>query len=163
MSENNIRLLCTGDLHLGRHPSRIPAEYDSRQYSPVFLWERIVQRAIEQEIDALLITGDIIDRENRYFEAFGPFEAGVKKLAAKNIAVVVIAGNHDYDVLPGLIRNIDLDNLIFLGAEGKWEYKTLERNGKVILGIMGWSYPDRQVRKDPLEDIVLPPDDIPLI
>ena len=38
--------------------------------------ERIVDVAIQQRADIVAISGDLIDRENRFFEAFGPVERG---------------------------------------------------------------------------------------
>lgn len=163
MDKKNIHILCTGDLHLGRHPSRIPDEYDSRKFSPAFIWDKIIQKALDSKVDALVISGDIIDRDNRYFEAYGPFEAGIKKLAKENINVIAIAGNHDYDVLPELAHNINSDNFKFLGKGGNWEHQSLEKDGNKILNFIGWSYPDRQVRKNPLENIKMAEEDIPVI
>ncbi len=165
MANKNIHLLSTGDLHLGRHPARIPEEYDSHKFSPVFIWEKIIKKALELEIDCLLITGDIIDRDNRYYEAYGPFEAGLMKLADKNISVFAVAGNHDYDVLPDLARNIDASNFHLLGTGGKWESETLKKNDKPVLNLLGWSYPSRRVRKNPVDDIDInfPNNDLPVI
>lgn len=163
MIDSDIHILCTGDLHLGRHPSKIPEEYDSREFSPAFIWEKIVQKAIDIDVDAMAIAGDIIDRDNRFYEAFGPFEAGIKRLAKNRILVYAVAGNHDYDVLPRFARNIDPDIFNFLGAGGNWECKSLKRGDRDILDFVGWSYPDRRVRQNPLRSFQKPENDLPVI
>jgi len=61
-----INLLVTGDLHLGRHPGHVPEELDSRKFSPGAVWHRMVDEAIRRRVDAVLVTGDLIDRENLF-------------------------------------------------------------------------------------------------
>ncbi len=163
MGNQDIHLLCTGDLHLGRHPGGIPEEYDSREFSPTVIWEKIVDKALKQKVDALLISGDIIDRNNRYFEAFGPLEAGIKRLAENKIDVFAVAGNHDYDILPRLAKNNHTDNFHLLGEGGKWEFKSIKKDGESILNIAGWSYPAAQVRKSPLSELQPVKTDIPTV
>ena len=88
MHGENLNLLCTGDVHLGRHPTRIPSEIDGQQFSPKSVWQSTVNEAIRRRVDAVVITGDVVDRENRYFEAYGAFEAGISRLEAEEIPVV---------------------------------------------------------------------------
>lgn len=151
MTADNRTLLCTGDLHLGRRPTRIPAELDGPRFSPKAAWRSTVQEAIDRAVDAVLVTGDVVDRENRFFEAYGPFEAGLERLDDATIPVVVVSGNHDFDVLPGLIDGLDLERVHVLGEDGDWERTTIERNGDPLCYVDGWSYPDEHVLQSPLE------------
>ena len=66
-----IRILCTGDLHLGRHPSRLPSVME--ELSVRATWDRFVGYAISQRVDAVALTGDLIDRANRFYRGFWPF------------------------------------------------------------------------------------------
>ena len=118
-TDNDIHLLCTGDLHLGRHPTRIPGEYDSRNYSPISIWKKIVEKAVNLKVDAVIFSGDIIDRENRFYEAFGPLESGIKKLEEQDIFTFAVAGNHDYDVLTTINRNLKSDHFHLVGIDGR--------------------------------------------
>lgn len=156
MATETIRLLCTGDLHLGRRPTRVPHRLDGPALSPRSVWQDTVREAIRQEVDAVVLTGDIADRENRYFEAYGAFEAGVIKLHEEDIPVVVVAGNHDSEFLPLMVADIDLDNLHFLGSEGTWERWTLEKNGRDALHFDGWSFPTQHFSNSPLDSYDLP-------
>ncbi len=115
---DGIAILCTGDLHLGRHPSRIPERLDGPAFSPKAVWRETVQQAIDCDVDAVVVTGDVADRENRYFEAYGAFERGAVRLDKAEIPTTTIAGNHDFDVLPRIVRDLDLDNLHLLGENG---------------------------------------------
>lgn len=164
MHGGNLNLLCTGDVHLGRHPTRIPSEIDGRQFSPKSVWQSTVDEAIRRRVDAVVITGDVVDRENRYFEAYGAFEAGISRLETEGIPVVAVAGNHDYDVLPRMIRELDHENLHLVGDGGKWERWTLSQNDEAQLHVHGWSFPKEHVLSNPLEEYDLSIDsDVPVL
>jgi DNA repair exonuclease SbcCD nuclease subunit len=153
-----------GDLHLGRHPSRIPDDLDSSELSPKSVWLSTVQKATGRGVDAVVIAGDVVDQENRYFEAYGAFEDGVAQLDDQGIPVVVVAGNHDFDVLPEMVDNLDIDALKFLGRGGEWERWTLERDGDSLAHFDGWSFPAEQVYESPIDEYDLPEaDDAPQI
>ena len=96
-----ITVLATGDIHIGKKSSSIfqDAEESATKYS----WFRIVDYAIKHEVDVLALTGDVVDRDNRYFEAIGPLQTGFEKLKSAGIAVYMISGNHDFDVLSQLV------------------------------------------------------------
>lgn len=163
MSSNNITLLCTGDLHLGRRPTRIPEELDNREFSPRAVWDAIVEKAIQQSVDAVVVSGDIIDRENQYFEAFGAFRGGAERLDDAEIPTIVVSGNHDYNSLPQLVSGLDLDNLTLIGSGGSWERYTLSQDDQPILHIDGWSFPQEHVLKSPLSQYSMADSDVPVI
>ena len=156
MHDTPIVILCTGDIHLGRHPTRIPEDVDGLQYSPSAIWKAIVERAVEEKVDAVVVTGDVIDRKNRYYEAYGPFEAGCGKLNDASIPIILVAGNHDYDTLPSIVAGSHFDNLHLLGAQGNWERFTLESNGYPVVCFDGWSFPAEHVSESPVKGYDLP-------
>lgn len=164
MGDGQLQLLCTGDLHLGRHPTQIPDPLDGPECSPRSVWRDIVREAIDRDVDAVVLTGDIADRENRYFEAYGAFEAGVIDLDDAGIPIITVAGNHDSEFLPRMVDDIGLDSLHLLGAEGTWERWTLENNGTTAAHFEGWSFPREHVSTSPLEAYDLPEvDDAPQV
>ena len=142
-----LKILATADLHLGRSASSIPenAEESSTKYT----WNRMVDWSIKNEIDVLLLLGDVVDRNNRYYEAIGHLQAGFEKLKQAEIAVYMVAGNHDYDVLPEMVKDARFINVNLLGFDGEWEVKTFSKNGEQIQFI-GWSFPKQFVTEDPL-------------
>jgi DNA repair exonuclease SbcCD nuclease subunit len=161
---DTLELLCTGDLHLGRHPSRIPDNLDGPELSPKSVWLSIVQEAIDRDVDGVVIAGDVVDQENRYFEAYGAFEDGVAQLDDQDVPVLVVAGNHDFAALPEMAGNLDSDALQFLGRGGSWERWTLKQDGDPLAHFDGWSFPDEHVYDSPLDEYDLPEaDDAPLI
>jgi DNA repair exonuclease SbcCD nuclease subunit len=118
------QILCTGDVHLGRRPSRVPVEDGGLSVRHV--WERFVETAINREVDVVVLTGDIVDSENEMYEAFGTLERGVQRLLDGGMQIVAVAGNHDHDAFPRLVRGIDADGFHLLGPGGTWEKVQLD-------------------------------------
>lgn len=146
-----IRLLCTGDIHMGRVSTRLPGEFSAqRLFSTSQAWGRIVECALQEDVQALVLTGDVVDRENRLFEALGPLEAGLRRLADGGIDTFAVAGNHDFDVLPRLAGAVGRERFHLLGAAGNWERASLVRDGKALLSFDGWSFPERRFERSPL-------------
>ncbi len=157
-----MRLLCSGDLHIGRRSSRVPV--DLPDASAADAWARIVTHAIAGRVDAVLLSGDVVDQDNRFFEAIGPLERGLFRLREAGIPVVAVAGNHDFDVLPALARSLPEGMLHLLGVGGVWERHTIESAHGERVHIDGWSFPARSVQHDPLTQYAAPPTDgVPVI
>jgi exonuclease SbcD len=146
-----VKLLCTGDLHIGRRPSQTPSFLDGGRCSCAAAWEALVECAIKEGVDAVLISGDVVDRSNRFYEAFGPLERGLRRLAQAGIDTFAVAGNHDFDVLPRLVDTVGAQRFHLLGRGGVWEKGFLRRNGRVVLEVHGWSFPTEYVDYSPLQ------------
>lgn len=148
------KLLCVGDMHLGRRPSQLPVGLgdfglDASLLTPAAAWRRVVEFAISARVDAVLLAGDVVQSDNRFFEAFGVLERGIRDLSTAGIHVVAVAGNHDVDVLPRLADEIAGFHL--LGRGGRWEAHDLARDGRTFARIVGWSFPRQAVDRTPLE------------
>lgn len=144
-----MKILCTGDLHIGRRSSKVLDEQESRRQSPAAVWDAIVAWAIEHDVDLVALTGDVVDRENRYFEALGPLERGLLRLTAAGIDVVAVSGNHDFDVLPRLVDVLPSERFHLLGRGGTWEERTISRGARQ-LRVQGWSFPTEHHAESPL-------------
>ena len=134
-----IKLLCLGDAHLGRYPSRVPTDDPSLSVRSV--WRRAVTQAIENNVDAVILTGDMADNNNSYFEAYGALRSEISRLSQCDIPVVAVAGNHDHEVFPRLADSISDDNLTLLGQSGTWEEEILKTRSGRSLRFVGWSFP----------------------
>ena len=156
-----VRILCTGDVHLGRRPTRIPQHLDARSLGPRHVWQAFVEKACGLRVDAVALTGDVVDKSNRFYEAFSALQSGVEQLLKNGIPVFAVSGNHDFDVLPRLADQIGEFHL--LGRDGRWEEAILERDGEKAARFVGWSFPERHVRSNPLADYKPPSDDLPVI
>jgi DNA repair protein SbcD/Mre11 len=154
-----MKILCTGDIHIGRRSSRVPRDLDQGQFSSSAAWDAIVEVALREQVDLLALSGDVVDRANRYFEAFGPLERGLRRLAEAGIDTVAVTGNHDFDVLPLLKRGAGGDRLHLLGLGGTWERWTVTEGGEPLLHVDGWSFPSEHVRTNPLDSYLPGADD----
>ncbi|MFP4691600.1 MAG: exonuclease SbcCD subunit D [Bacteroidales bacterium] len=142
-----VKLLAVSDLHLGRKSAFIPG--NAPEASTRCSWERIVDYAVNHTVDALLLAGDIVDQDNRYYEATGILQQGFDTLGQAGIEVFAVGGNHDYEVLPQLLRHQSSPHVHLLGINGNWETKILSKNGQKIQ-FAGWSFPAGSVTANPL-------------
>jgi len=141
-------LLAVGDLHLGRSPAALHSDlqHRRRELGPEATWTRCVDFAIEQQVDAVLLAGDVVERSRDLLVAYGDLKRGVERLEAAAIPVLAVAGNHDTVVLPRLAAEIS--GLELLGAGGRWQERAI---GGVK--ILGWSFPRTHVRQSPLDTL----------
>jgi predicted phosphodiesterase len=148
-----MKLLLTADVHLGRRSSALSGIDGALDGSAAGAWSRIVDLAIAEEVAAVLVSGDLVDAQNRFFEATAPVESGIKRLSKAGIEVIAVAGNHDHNVTPALFRSLDQQRLLVsvLGMGGRWESREVRRGGEVVR-IVGWSFPSEQFRHDPTSD-----------
>src|SRR5690606_22279419 len=105
---------------------------------------------------------DIIDRANRFYEAIGALESGLRTLSAAGIEVVLVSGNHDHDILPLALESLDAPGIHLLGQGGEWERRTIERRG-TRLHLDGWSFPAAWHEESPLASYALPADGTPTL
>ena len=161
MPATNFKLLCTGDVHLGRRPSRVPVDEDG--LSVQWVWDRFVEAALNQEVDAVVLTGDLVDSENQMYEAYGALERGVQRLLDGDIDIVAVAGNHDHDAFPRLVRGLNADGLHLLGAGGTWEAVEIAARTGTSVRFVGWSFPQATVHTSPLDDLKIAETDAPTI
>lgn len=144
-----LKLLAVGDLHLGRTPGSLPDDLRARarELGPAAAWQRIVRRAVDERVDAVMLAGDVVEQENDFFEAYRELDRGVRELLDANITVLAVAGNHDVQVLPRLADQ--LPGFELLGRNGAWQTRTIEAGGE-HLTVHGWSFPQRTVTASPL-------------
>ena len=144
-----MKILAIGDMHLGRRPSRLPPELVGRaqELGPAGAWRRTVEAALEAGVQAVALAGDVVEKEDDFFEAYRELERGVKTLTEAGIEVVGVAGNHDVKVLPRLASQIPEFRL--LGEGGQWEPWSIEHGGDALT-LWGWSFPQARVRQSPL-------------
>jgi len=134
-------------MHLGRTPSRLPAELRAQELGPAEAWHRTVAAALDRDVQAVLLAGDVVDRDDDFFEAYRALEGGVRTLADAGVEVIGVAGNHDVKVLPRLARHIPQFQL--LGEGGCWESCRIA-GGREAVTLWGWSFPQARVLSSPL-------------
>jgi len=147
-----VKLLCTADLHLGRRPSsKVPANLrgDGAALGPTAAWRDFVDLALREDVDAVLLAGDLVDDDSDFYEAFGVLWGGVKRLNDAGIRFVTVAGNHDGEILPRLAHAIP--EITILGRNGTWERVTLTDAAGTQVDIVGWSMPATHHDASPFE------------
>jgi len=150
---SQVKILCTGDLHLGRTSSKCVHEgEESAIHSAREAWTRIVECAVTRGVDLLLLSGDIADDGGNQYEAMGPFEAGIRRLADRGIRIFMVAGNHDARILHRLSSMFSDAELRLLGRGGTWEQVSWPTEEAPRLTLAGWSFPGGKVDALPLDD-----------
>ncbi len=143
------QILCTGDLHLGRYPSRVLSR--DRAWAVDHVWEDTVSYAVQQDVDVVVLTGDVVDAQNKRYEALGPLQRGLRRLEEAGIPVVAVAGNHDFDALPRLADMVEAERFHLLGRGGKWGTVTVSSEGHSPVEFVGWSFREAHAQQSPLE------------
>ena len=153
-------ILAIGDVHLGTACSGLPGQIKSwgvapAELTPAAALRHAVDFAIEKRVDAVLFAGDVVDGDNARFEAMAPLEESVRRLLDKDIAVIAVAGNHDFKALPRLAAL--MDGFTLLGAGGKWDPITVAKAGIPRAEVVGWSFGDQYVRQSPVAMLLTHP------
>jgi DNA repair exonuclease SbcCD nuclease subunit len=153
-----IKILNAADLHLGKRTSGLDAFGENCATKAT--WRKMVDFSIENAVDLVLLAGDVVDRDNKYYEASSALQEGFRRLGEKGIDVCLVAGNHDWDVLPQILRNNPFDHVKLLGLRSTWERCFIEPNGE-RMQIVGRSFGSSVERGNPLiglSDITVDPD-----
>lgn len=97
MSENiyvlrrlDMKILHTSDLHIGKYIGTYDLKEDTE-----YVLNQVVDTAIRERVEVVLISGDVYDRPNPSEEAIKMYVSFLKELLDKNIKVIAISGNHD--------------------------------------------------------------------
>ncbi len=139
----SVTFIHAADLHLGAPFKGLRAV--SAQWADTMLaaipaaYNRIIDIAIDHQVDFVLIAGDIFDDTRPSYSDFSLFVSGMERLNEAGIPVYFINGNHDpytswnndFAVLPA--------NTHLLGVDGP-EFACFERDGQPLALIGGRSY-----------------------
>ena len=108
-------------------------------------YENIIKLCIEEQVDALLIAGDVYDGADRSLRAQLRFVDGLRRLDEAGIRSFVCHGNHD--PLDGWEARLDLPaGCIRFGAEVREE--AIFPNDPDRAVVYGMSYPHREVHEN---------------
>ena len=108
MSENiyvlrrlDMKILHTSDLHIGKYIGTYDLKEDTE-----YVLNQVVDTAIRERVEVVLISGDIFDRPNPSEEAIKMYVSFLKALLDKNIKVIAISGNHDSGIRLSAYKDI---------------------------------------------------------
>lgn len=125
-----IKFIHIADLHLGKRQYNLKERY--MDYFRAFKW--ILSLSIKEEVDFILIAGDIFDNKNinpsvltEVFYAIRDFKEECKNQLNRDIPLVCIEGNHDnpiYTSRSWMTFLADLELVILLSGEYNRDSKT---------------------------------------
>jgi len=167
---DELTIVAIGDVHLGMRPASLPENLDHEGVDPRTLTpEAALSATVDyildvlrvgvdgppRGVDAVVFAGDVVESTNARFEALRPLETAVRRLLDAGIPVFAVVGNHDVEALPRLARMIEGFEL--LGEGGQWQARLIEKVGGPAIELLGWSFPERQVRGSPVDQLLRHP------
>lgn len=142
---STIRFFHMADLHLDS-PFKglfgLPEQNLKKMRESTFeAFDKMINKAVEEKPDFLLIVGDIYDGENRSLQAQRRFQSAMETLFQHHIPVILSYGNHDH--LSGSWTRFQLPSNVYeLPAETS-VVQLIIRGQKV--NVYGFSYSERHV------------------
>ncbi len=106
-----MKFLHLGDLHLGKSLGEFDLFRDQK-----YILEQILELAVKEQVDGLLIAGDVYDKAVPSEAATKLMDDFLKKLAEKRIKTYIISGNHDSDDRLGYGSSLFESNNIFIST-----------------------------------------------
>jgi DNA repair exonuclease SbcCD nuclease subunit len=141
-----IRFIHTADLHLdspfsglGHLPEPLHARLRESTFSA---FEKVIDAAIEREVDFVLISGDLFDGENRSIKAQARLRRQLERLGEKGIFAFAVHGNHDH--LGGDWITLEMPDHVHIFPENTEAFKWAGKDG-ITAYIYGFSYGERHV------------------
>lgn len=96
-----MKILHTSDLHIGKYIGTYVLKEDTE-----YVLNQVVDTAIRESVEVVLISGDVFDRPNPSEEAIKMYVSFLKALLDKNIKVIAISGNHDSGIRLSAYKDI---------------------------------------------------------
>ncbi|MEZ9595310.1 exonuclease SbcCD subunit D [Shewanella sp. 10N.261.52.F9] len=121
-----MKFIHTSDWHIGRQLHNQSLLDDQR-----FVLDQIVELATQHDVDAVVVAGDIYDRSIPPANAVALLDEVVNRLVNElNIALIMIAGNHDgHERLGFAARQMNDSGLHIIGPLNK-DVRSIELKGK---------------------------------
>ncbi|EMQ99791.1 exonuclease SbcCD subunit D [Paeniglutamicibacter gangotriensis] len=121
-----MRILHTSDWHLGRSFHQASLQRAQEEFV-----DRLVETIVTEQVDLLLVSGDVYDRALPSVDAVTLFDNTLVRLRETGVAMVITSGNHDSALRLGFgsallehaglhlrTRVADIDRPVMIAAEG---------------------------------------------
>ena len=137
------------DLHLGapfKDLAGLPAEFEPRlRKALTTALDRIVETAIDHNVSAVIMAGDVFDDGDRNLHAQFQLRDRLQELDEAEIRTLIVAGNHD--PLNNTVSSIEYpESVHFFGTEV--DDIPLRRNDEILAHVYGVSYGARKETKN---------------
>jgi len=145
---NRFRFLHTADLHLDspfRGMAHVPPTIrDCIRESTFAAFGNVIELAIQEQVDFVLVSGDVYDLADRSLRAQLRFQRGMERLAANGIQAFVVCGNHDPE--SGTRAHLEWPGAVHFFGSGEAEERIVRRkDGTPLARVYGISYPTAAV------------------
>jgi DNA repair exonuclease SbcCD nuclease subunit len=158
-----IRFIHTADLHLGsmlhirnKVSGRLKDVFEMAIFNA---FEKICSAAINLNVDFILISGDVYDREARSVKGNSFFVEQCRRLEVNNIKVFAIGGNHDPISINSELFQLP-SNVYIMGSENADVVEIKDKDGRILYRIVGQSYKENWESRKMYKNYLLPKDDI---
>ncbi|WP_339177799.1 DNA repair exonuclease [Oceanobacillus sp. FSL W7-1293] len=142
-----VTFIHAADLHLDslfkglRH---VPANlFKEIQESTFTALNHLVDEAINNKVDFVLLAGDLYDQESQSLKAQIRLRRAFERLADENIAVFLSYGNHDFR--KGDSFDVEYPGNVYIFPEESVTCIPFYKNGEAAAAIYGFSYENRAV------------------
>ena len=138
-----FKFIHTADLHLGSrlHTTGEADSFVEKEINESIekSFKKICDTALREDIDFIIISGDLYDSEERSINAVSVFNEEAKKLNNDNIDIYVIAGNHD--PYKGKKDILKVPENVHIFSSNQVEIKEIRNeNNNLMARILGQSY-----------------------
>lgn len=142
-----IRFIHTADLHLGSPFTGLAGQASTqrKQFADTVYqaFDALIDYAVEEKPDFMLIAGDIYDGEDRTLRAQYKFQQGMERLKAAEVPVLISHGNHDH--LGGSWTRFELPDNVHV-FDGEVSSHSFTVSGQRVI-VTGFSYGERHVKE----------------
>jgi DNA repair exonuclease SbcCD nuclease subunit len=148
---NQIKFIHSADIHLGTPfgtAATMPGAISNiLREGPRKALETIIETAVSEAVDFVLIAGDIFDGPTINLRDLRFFTRQLEVLKEYNIPCCAICGNHDpLEIWP---RHWHFpDNFFLFGPQ--IEHHTIHKNNEPLVDIIGFSYPGKEIKNKSL-------------
>ena len=138
----SFKFVHTADLHLDS-PFKGISELDealSQELADATFnaFEKIIELCIEEEVDFLLISGDVYDSQDKSLRAQLKFIDGLDRLSKEGIHTYVVHGNHDPSI--GWASTLRIPENVHVFGGKKVHKLVFQKDGEDLAEIYGFSY-----------------------
>lgn len=157
-----FRFIQCGDLHLGApfgYLKTLGRQADEAvRYATYRAFEGVVQLALDEQVDALLITGDVYNSDDHNLEAQVRFARECERLQEAHIPVFMVQGNHD--PAESWQAHVSLPANVHIFSADEPERRSLIVQGREVAGIYGMSISRKNSDVDLASQIKVRADDV---
>jgi len=145
-----FRFIHCSDLHIDSPFKEVsslqPELADKLRASTFQAFENILQLALKEKVDAVLIAGDIYDSAEKSLRAQLKFRRGLDELSQAGIASFIVHGNHD--PLNSWSASLKWPKKVTIFSGKEVEHVAIVKEGRTVARIYGISFPEQNVQEN---------------